>query len=179
MQRCPHCGYCAASIGTVHEQAVELIGTDEYQRVLHDSRFPAKACEFLCHARILTRVGQSADAGWTCLHAAWLCDDAGAGQAATLSRALALDHWRQAKLENEDFAEPGFEPALVVDLLRRMGRFEDALINCSQALDASDEDAATPALIEHLLRFEKTLIQKRDTGTYSLSDLPAFRAPTI
>lgn len=172
MQRCPHCGYCAADISSIHEQAADLIADEAYQRQLTDSRFPPKACEFLAHAMILDRVGQRADAGWTCLHAAWVCDDNG-GQGQELARGKAMDHWRNAKLGGEDFAEPELESALATDLLRRMGRFEDALINCNQALDSED---ALPPLIEHLLRFEKSLIQRHDTGTYRLSDLPAFQA---
>lgn len=84
-----------------------------------------------------------------------------------------MEYWRNAKLSGEDFAEPELEPALATDLLRRMGRFEDALINCNQALDTEE---SLPPLIEHLLRFEKSLIQRHDTGTYRLSDLPAFQA---
>lgn len=173
MQRCPHCGYCAADISAIHEQAADLIGEEEYQNQLTDLRFPAKACEFLAHALILERVGQRADAGWTSLHAAWVCDDHD-GQGQALARGKALEYWRNAKLAGEDFAEPELEPALAVDLLRRMGRFEDALINCNQALDGGEEPLEP--LIEHLLRFEKSLIQGRDTGTYRLSDLPAFQA---
>ncbi len=176
MQRCPHCGYCASDLSTIHERAVELLATVEYQRQLLDPRFPEIARPFLCHAKILARVGQFADAGWTALHAAWTCDDAGAAEAAISARALALDYWRRTKLEGQDFGEPGLEAVLVTDLLRRMGRFEDALINCSQALDGIEEEGGAPPLIEHLLRYEKTLVQKHDTGSYRLNDLPAFRA---
>ena len=178
MQRCEHCGYCAADISSIHEHAGDLIESLDYQRYLTDSRFPETARPFLCHALILARVGQFADAGWTCLHAAWACDDDDANtEGASIARGMALENWRRGKLAGQEFGEPGLEDALVTDLLRRMGRFEDALITCSQALDAAtDEGAEVPALIEHLLRFEKTLIQKRDSGVYRLNDLPAFRA---
>jgi hypothetical protein len=174
MQRCPHCGYCAADISTIHESAVDLIATPGYQRQLLEPGIPEKAREFLCHAMILAHVGQPADAGWTCLHAAWLCDDADHTQSAIEARARAIDHWRNAKLSGQDFGDDhAMESALIVDLQRRMGRFEDALITCTQAFGEPGE--SIHPLIEHLLRFEKTLIQKRDTGTYRLSDLPAFR----
>jgi hypothetical protein len=179
MQRCPHCGYCASDISAIHVNAANLIASLAYQRQLIDSKFPPKACEFLCHAMILDQVGQQADAGWTCLHAAWVCDDEEHMEAAVQARDLAIDYWRKAKKAGQDFGDPGLEGVLITDLLRRMSRFEDALINCAQALDeAGDDDSQLPPLFEHLLRFEKTLIQKRDPSTYRLSDLPAFRART-
>jgi hypothetical protein len=169
MQRCPHCGYCASDISAIHESAIDLIATPAYQRWLLDESFPTKAREFLCHSMILAQVGQPADAGWTCLHAAWVCDDSENSNAAAKARALALDSWREAKLTGQMFGDDhAMESALVVDLQRRMGRFDDALITCTQAL--GDEDEPIHFLIEHLLRFEKTLIQKRDTGTYRLND---------
>ncbi len=175
MQRCPHCGYCASDISTIHESAIDLIATPAYQRLLLEESVPPKAREFLCHAMILAQVGQPADAGWTCLHAAWICDDGTNAEAATQARARAIDHWRDAKLAGQDFGDDhAMESALIVDLQRRMGRFEDALITCTQAF--GDDDEKIHPLIEHLLRFEKTLIQKRDTGTYRLNDLPAFRS---
>lgn len=177
MQHCEHCGYCAADISSIHDEAADLIATLDYQRQRNDTRFPETARPFLCHAQILARVGQFADAGWTCLHAAWVCDDCDATEASAMARGLALEYWRRARQAGTEFGEPGLEDTLVTDLLRRMGRFEDALIHCSQALDAvTDEESQAPPLIEHLLRFEKTLIQKRDSGGYRLSDLPAFRA---
>ena len=176
IQRCPHCGYCAADIANIHEKAIDLVQSADYQRALTDERFPSKVREFLCHARICAQAGQPADAGWCCLHAAWLCDDSADSEAGVRCRELALDYWKQAKLQGEDFGEGGMEYVLVVDLLRKMGRFEDALVNCSQTLDSHDElDSPLPPLVEHILRFEKTLVQKRDTGTYRISDLPAFR----
>jgi hypothetical protein len=174
MQRCPHCGYCAADISAIHERAVDLISTPAYQRWLLDESMPPKAREFLCHAMILALVGQHADAGWTSLHAAWVCDDDRNAEGAVKARGLAIDYWRQAKLAGQDFGDdPAMEAALVVDLQRRMGQFHDALITCTQAF--GDGDEPPHPLIEHLLRFEKTVIQKRDTGRYRLSDLPAFR----
>jgi hypothetical protein len=185
MQHCPHCGYCAGDISSVHEIAAPLIATQDYQRWLTDSRVPEPARKFLAHAHLLAGVGQIADAGWTCLHAGWLCDDlAGEAEAARFARGLALEYWRQAHRSGDEFCEPGLEAPLITDLLRRMNRMEDALLQCTQALDGLESDdgdgpGAIPALAEHLLRFEKTLIQRRDTSTYRLSDLPAFRARSI
>lgn len=178
MQRCGHCGYCASDVSTIHEQAVDLIATPAYQRRLLDESIPAKAREFLCHAMILTAVNQPADAGWTCLHAAWVCDDVRNEPAATQARGIAINCWRDAKLAGLDFGDDhAMESALIVDLQRRMGRFNDALITCTQAFGEDDEHVHP--LIEHLLRFEKTLIQKQDTGAYRLNDLPVFLSGSI
>jgi len=179
MQGCPHCGYCAADVASVHEVAAPLIPTQDYQRWLTDSRVPEPARKFLAHAHLLAGVGQIADAGWSSLHAAWMCDDLGETEASRFARGLALEYWRQAHRSGDEFCEPGLEAPLITDLLRRMNRMEDALLQCTQALDDSEGSGAIPSLAEHLLRFEKTLIQRRDTSTYRLSDLPAFRVRSI
>lgn len=174
MQQCPECGYAAADISSVHEAAADLIPTDAYQRLRFDSTFPDAARPFLCHALILQQVRQFADAGWTALHAAWIGDDAAgdtSADPATKARNLAIDYWKQGKRAGQSFGEEVEEFTLVTDVLRRAGRFEEALIAANEALDSED----LPELFDHILRFEKTLILKRDPAGYRLDQVPGLQ----
>ena len=171
MQVCPECGYASSDIASIHEQAVDFVPTVDYQRQRFDSLVPQLARPFLCHALILNHVHQYADAGWTALHAAWACDDAADPVAAALARLQAIGYWKHGKRHAQQFGELPEEFALAADVLRRAGKFEDALVTCAEGMALDELD---PVLMEILL-FEKTLIQRRDSGRYSLADVPGLR----
>ncbi|MGH9632390.1 MAG: hypothetical protein ACRD7E_29135, partial [Bryobacteraceae bacterium] len=129
MQRCPKCGYCAEDITRIRELAVEVVRSDKYQEQLQDAAYPEKTREFLCHALILDHVKQWADAGWTCLHAAWTCDDAQAELAAERCRSQAIGMWKKSKQHGQAFGDDlAMEFAIVTDVYRRMGKFEMAVV---------------------------------------------------
>jgi len=176
MARCPSCGYCAADLTSIHELAGPVVDTAVYQENLNDVRFPEKAREFICHALILERAGQYADAGWTMLHAAWVCDDHALEEAAATCRKGALRAWSAGKSRGEAFHEHHSSEFLIVaDLHRRMGEFEFALTACNEGL--VDEDM--PELLEHCFRLERSLIARKDSGRASMRDLPIYRGPRI
>lgn len=169
MQRCPECGYCAADISSIHDGAVAMLGNEMYHRQLNDSSFPEKAREFLCHALILQQVQQFADAGWTSLHAAWACDDANDNPSANACRKLALTLWQRGKQAGQNFGDDILlEYVMVIDLYRRSGQFERAVVTASEALDSEEP---LPPLIEAILRREKALAEQKDDRAHSLGEL--------
>jgi hypothetical protein len=174
MKRCAFCGYCADDIASIHEMAGPVVDSAAYQAQLKDERFPEKANEFICHALILERLGQYADAGWTCLHAAWVCDDGAFPQAADLCRKMALRAWNVGKTKGQSFHESHVSEFLIVsDVHRRLGEFEYALTACN--LGAETEDL--PELLDHCFRLERALISRKDLGRGSMRDLAIYRGP--
>ena len=167
MQLCPECGYASSDISVIHEDASDFVATPEYQRQRFDSATPEAARTFLCHALILNHVKQYADAGWTALHAAWACDDAEDDASAQRARLKAIDYWKHGKRHAQAFGERPEEFALATDVLRRASRFEDALVTCTEGIALEDVEP----VIQHILLFEKTLIQSRDRGRYGLADV--------
>jgi len=170
MQVCPECGYASSDISSIHEEASDFVATEAYQRQRFDSATPELARPFLCHALILEHVKQYADAGWTALHAAWACDDANDDANARKARELAIEYWKHGKRHGQSFGDLPEEFALVTDVLRRAGRFEDALIACTEGIATEDLNP----VIEHVLLFEKTLVQRRDTKRHSLAEVPGL-----
>jgi hypothetical protein len=165
---CQACGYCAEDISRASEGAGEVVRSNAYREWLNNSWVPAKAREFLAFAYLLERVHQTSDAGWSALHAAWLCDDAGDEEAARRCRARAIELWQRGKAQGQIFGDDlASEFALVTDLYRRMGQFEHASVACSEALDLAD----LPPAVEAMLRRQKVLIQARDTAAHSMSEL--------
>ena len=85
-------------------------------------------------------------------------------RAARLCRRAAADLFRQALDRGQGFArEPGAEDAIIVDLLRRSGRWEEALSRCRSGL-AKDPEPRTAKILEYQAR----LIQGRDTRSHWL-----------
>ena len=171
MQQCRECGYASSDISSIHEDASGFVASTDYQRQRFDSGTPDMARPFLCHALILNHVKQHADAGWTALHAAWACDDALDDASAQRARLLAIFYWKHGKRHGQPFGELPEEFALATDVLRRAGKFEEALVTCTEGIGLEDLDP----VIEHILLFEKTLIQRRDAGRYGLAAVPGLR----
>lgn len=168
VSRCEFCGYCADDLSAQRPAVCDAVQSEEYQALLADDFFPALARTFLCYALLLSRMHRWADSGWSCLHAAWACDDAGNDRAATQCRTWAIERWRRAKELGESFGDDiGSEFALVADVYRRVGMFEEATVACTEGLDVED----LPPMLEQILRRQLVLTQTRATAAYSLATL--------
>jgi hypothetical protein len=168
IQCCQACGYCAEDISRASEGADDIVRSDAYREWLNNSWIPAKARQFLAFAYLLERLHLTSDAGWSALHAAWVCDDASDDVAARRCRARAIELWQRGKAQGQIFCDDmASEFALVTDLYRRMGQFEHAAVACAEALDLYD----LPPAVEAMLRRQRVLIQARDTAAHSMSEL--------
>lgn len=168
VQNCKSCGYSAEDISKASEQAQIIVSSVAYQSLRDLASIPAAARPFLCYAHLLDKLHQSADSGWSCLHAAWICDDVPDPEAASECRLRAIDVWKRGKQAGQQFGDDmASEFALITDIYRRTGQFEEATFACSEGLDIDD----IPAAVEAVLRRQLTLIQSRDTDAHSLSEL--------
>lgn len=168
VQTCASCGYCASDISVGHARAAELVGSEAYRQVLEDPALPEKARPFLAYAYLLDRLHEHANAGWSALQGAWLCDDLGNSEGACRCREQAIEFWKRGKHAGQAFSDDlASEYALVADVHRRMAQFELAQVTCSEALDMED----LPPVIEHVLRRQKSLIDQKDTSAHSLREL--------
>jgi hypothetical protein len=128
VQRCPSCGYCAPDLTVGSPRAARVVRTAAYQTLLTDPTRPALANAFLAASAVFAGCGTRADAGWQAVYAAWACDDAGDDLAATACRLHAVEHFASAMLAGQDVAvDPGGADAVIADLLRRAGHFEEAI----------------------------------------------------
>jgi hypothetical protein len=168
IQFCPHCGYASDDISHCPPEAKSIVDSAAYTAVLDDETRPNASRRFLGYAYLLDRLRQHADAGWSCLHAAWVCDDLNDSVAATLCRAQSIEHWQTGKRAGQAFGDDlASEFALVTDVYRRMGQFENATVTCAEALDLED----LVPILERLLRRQMTLITARDTSAHNIKEL--------
>jgi len=139
VQQCPACGYCAADIEHGDEGLRWIIDSDEYRTQLGDTSSPALANTFLCQAILLEETGNEQAAAWSAINAAWACDDEGATEAAVRARLRAVELFRLELAEGGEFGESdelgdifASEHALLAELLRRAGRFDEAIEECRE-----------------------------------------------
>ncbi|MEI6449666.1 MAG: hypothetical protein WCP98_06910 [Actinomycetes bacterium] len=167
--RCAQCGYCAGRIDWAPKVAAEVVRSAAYRRQLEDARLPVLARSCLCAALIAKAADGPASRGIVECHmrAAWVCDDAASADAAIACRlraAAALRVQRRSgRRKGPDFRG---DTALLADLCRRAGRFEEAAATARAGLPGR---VATFA--GRLLELQLRLVAASDTGVHRLHEL--------
>ena len=166
VQRCPSCGYCATRIDEPSAKATEVMAESFYQNQLHNHSFPVLANSFLCAAFIQEQQGQLTDAGWSCVHAAWVCDDEHNTTAAQYCRHKAVALLQQATDAGQTiYEDPEHAALLLADLMRRAGEFAAATAHCQHML----AQPLSP-LVQHMLTAQQALITRRDMAGYTIEE---------
>lgn len=163
---CSSCGFCAPDISKRIEKSSELVRTDLYQQQLNSTEFPKLANAFLCYSLIQENAGDYAGAGWSCVHASWVCDDTNSEEAAQKCRKKAIGLFQKAK-ENSQVIDEEASTAeiLIIDLLRRSRQFELALKTCDENLKKNPEKS-----ILDVLKYEKILIKNKDSACHTIEE---------
>jgi hypothetical protein len=169
VQACPSCGACAPDLEKTPTAAAETLEDDAYRRQLHSADYPDLANRFLGAALIQERAGDLAEAGWSALHAAWVCDDERDERSAASARERAADLLSAARSAGQRFGpDRASEHALLADVLRRASHFDEALIE-SEAGVAADPDG----VVRDVLELERWLIERRDAAAHTVDEAVA------
>ena len=174
VQRCPSCGYCARDISLEYPEADRVIRTPAYEKILRKRSVTEKARQFLGWAAIQEAIGEYGGAGWSSLHAAWVCDDADKVKGAAECRQLALERFTRQLMQLGHITgldEPSIIRLVLADLCRRTGQFEPAArwARDGQELNPSD-------IVRFALELELALIEDQDTASHSLEEIPGLQA---
>ncbi|RXE57450.1 hypothetical protein ABH15_02980 [Methanoculleus taiwanensis] len=171
VQRCPSCGYAAPDIGRQVPGAKESVKLPRYREQLDDRTYPKLANTFLCWSLIEEDTGLPAKAAWACIHAAWVCDDQGNDVAARLCRKRAATLMKRARDAGGRLAaQEGGDDAILVDILRRAGRFREA----RTVLEGALKNGCEP-LITDVLQYQKRLIQRSDRTRHTIDEVRRLR----
>ncbi len=166
VQRCPSCAYCAPDVRQGGTGAGPTVMSEEYIGLASDEGLPELATNFRCAAMVLEASGDLAGSGWRSIHAAWACDDDGEEGAAEVCRTDAIRRLKSARSMGVAFAaQAGGEEAILVDLLRRNGRFAEAETLCREGIGRKPEN-----LISKVLRFERRLIERKDRRAHTVAE---------
>jgi len=166
VQRCISCGYCAHDISRGTEAARAVVAGDSYQTQISNPRFSDTANSFLCQCLILEQQKDFPDAGWTCVFAAWICDDNAMHDAAADCRRQAISLFARAGENKQRYAaDKNQEMLLMIDLLRRSGQFEPARKRCEIELNMDCDDDTFA-----ILSFQMKLIDAGDARCHTVRD---------
>lgn len=166
VQVCPSCGYCAPDISEHWPEAERIVESTVYQEQLDNLELPKLANYFLCWSLILENTEEYAKSGWSSVHAAWACDDGNFVEGAIFCRKRAVYLLQKAIERHQSFTDQlGAEEAILTDLLRRAGEFEDALRICKKGLNKNPEE-----VILNILRFQESIINKKDFACYTIKE---------
>jgi hypothetical protein len=168
VQGCPRCGYCADNIGQRTRHARRAVESIVYRDVLDNARMPQLARQFFC-AALVAEVAEQRDAASShFLSAAWVCDDAGAGKQARICRDRAAEMLAAAIEWGDVPAESPVVHGVRADILRRAGRYDEALAALDAALWFEDEDEPTQAAM--VLAYIRELAEAGDDEPHSVAE---------
>ncbi|NLG19362.1 MAG: hypothetical protein GX556_18735 [Fibrobacter sp.] len=166
VQRCISCGYCAMEIAEGNPEVRKIVRSPEYKHQLMDPAFPETANSFLCHSMIMQNQDEYADAGWSAVFAAWICDDNSFAESAIKCREKALLLFARAEELGQQFSdEKAVGKVYITDLFRRCGKFREAASICDSELEKPH-----PPHVLDMLYLERDLIEKGDTAAHSDSE---------
>ena len=128
----------------------EVVESPAYRALLAEAALPELARSFLCSSMIFEEFEAEAFAARTAIEAAWVCDDENAHEAAVRCRLRAVERLRESEADGDAlYDDPFTEYAVIVDLLRRAGRFEDAVEEADAALGEAEGEVATVLAFSH------------------------------
>jgi hypothetical protein len=165
VQRCPECGLCESDLSKSGPELRTIVQSQEYRDQLNDSAFPKLANSFMCRAIICWKSRDYAAATWALIHAAWVCDDLKCADKAVECRQKAADMLVLAEEQGYMADQGGTSTVILVDLLRRSGR-----LNQARRVMAERREGITEEKILRILEFQSALIQKGDVSCHTIAE---------
>jgi len=168
VQECPYCGYCNENIGYANKEYPELIKTESYRDQLKNKDYPQLANRFLCNSFLTERDKSYKESGLQSLYAAWACDDSPEhSEMAIKCRERAYDLFQLAKSNGENILNNDLEDGVIlVELLRRMKRFDEGLEKCIKELSKNSN-----GILKKILEYEKLLIENKDSNCHNVREI--------
>jgi hypothetical protein len=156
IHKCPKCGYCNNNLSEEIPGSFKKIKEPQYKRLLKQWGMPRKAKQFLCHAYLILDSNKKS-AFNSYLQASWICDDWFFSTKSERCRRLAISVIEE--LDPTPNSEEGtIEVLIYIDLLRRVGEFHLAKLECDKLL----ENNKLPELLKDIVDLQLDLIRNQD-----------------
>lgn len=170
LQECASCGYVASDLGDADEVKPMDSLWHAYLAELNSAHRQRLANLFVCRSLLDVAAGDLAAAGWRRLHAAWVCDDHGLAQEASLQRRAAIGLFERSRAAGKPAMEQavGGDELLLADLARRCGDFAAARAYCGSGLQLEVQP-----FIRQLLEFENRLCAAGDVACHNVGEVQA------
>lgn len=138
-----------------------------YRDVLENARMPELARQYFCAALVAEAAELRDQASSHFLSAAWACDDSGATEQARICRNRAAEMLAKAIEWGDVPSESPVVHGVRADMLRRAGRYDEA-VEALSSIDSGDGGEATQAAT--VLAYIRELAEARDDGPHSVAE---------
>lgn len=169
IHQCSECGYCSPDLEDAEGIDPAVVHGRDYQSISTNLGYPPLARRFLAYAHLAAVAGDHRSTAWAMLRAAWVCDDTGAeyvDQSVTcrnrVSEALHGLHAQRETFTNDQQTDG----ILRLDVLRRAGRFDEAIAEASR-LQATQ----LPDILDKIAAFQILQARNRNVDCYTVSDV--------
>ena len=157
---CPKCGYCNTDIEVPVGDLSEYIKGNEYISCKSNDFCSSNATKSFRHALICLKRKEYSSAFYSFLEAAWACDDYNDFEKSVVCRKEAINIYFSHK---EDAEWKKDVPLIVVDMLRRIGQFKEAVSFASS-------NKYVDSLQQRVANMQIKLSLLRDNKCYSIED---------
>ena len=168
LQECLNCRYVNSDVSKAVNNAKAIMETDEYKSIVNDSSIPQLARRFAQYS-LLQRTDVEAS-GIALIRAAWACDDEKANLLAQCFRNKAADILLKLELF-EDTEEVPTLAVMLVDVLRRSSRFEEARKLIAN-LTSFGTITSNPIVLS-VLKYQSFLCENGDVSCHTVADANA------
>lgn len=160
---CPECGYAASTPGQpIDDRVRTLVASEEYQAILNQEEYDDIYKKHLLAAYLSAELGDFGEAGYNYLVAYWYLKDQKSDDAPKVCQ-KAIEN-----LEKHLETHVNFEEVLKMsDLLRQMGRFDEAMEN----LCALESFVASDKTLMAFVTFEKVLVSEKDSSPHKMREV--------
>ncbi|MCP9485031.1 MAG: hypothetical protein MSC30_04175 [Gaiellaceae bacterium MAG52_C11] len=145
-----------------------MVKSEKYRSTVTSQNVPELAARFLAAAAIAEADRRTAEGGWLALRAAWACDDEENLAGSALCRERALERFRRSGDRSLGCPDRKTGHAVVADVLRRIGRFGEALDEYDLGLLAHGNDQA-----HRVLEVGRRLTLAEDAKQHTLGEQDA------
>jgi hypothetical protein len=163
LQECPSCHYVHERIDQRLPQANAIVYSPEYAAIASLTDEPPLVRRFKRHALLMAE--HPISAAQALLHAAWVCDDEGCAELAAASRDECADLLIGVNFAELSVSERFRWQTVLVDVLRRVGRFDEALGWIERLL----VDPALPVTLTPVLRAQQQRVAVGDVVRHTLN----------
>lgn len=168
VQECPNCKLMCPDLDSPPTGAGTVLAHPDYVAMAADRKAHPLVRKFRAWAYVAEKSGLSADAGFAHLHAAWVADDANDTGLAAMQRHMAAMHLSAGRDRGTVYGrQKGAAEALLADVHRRMGRWDEAVHEAERGKSVTDQP-----FIDALCDYEIALAKKHDAAVHTTNEVP-------
>ena len=166
IQRCPTCGYCSPDLSKCNKNTKDIVDSQKYKSIINDDLIPENASSYLALSYEYEHNNQLSGSIWSAIHASWICDDDQNFEASIKCRKHAISLIGKANSQAELLSsQTGATEAISIDLMRRVGMFQEA-----QKLVSQTKEKELDELIFKVIDYEEKLIEMNDIESHTISE---------